>query len=128
MGEEWTWDKMEWMNIFGMSSFPTSCYPKNPTIFYIICMGCWVTGTNDSSTKHLMFQVSFFFHNFLQNSLQILFQFILLFFYKFTNIKIKSFECPKSIRNYEKKNNAWNIRRLVDESFIPVTQQTSILY
>ena len=22
-------------------------------------------------------------------------------------------------KNYEKKNNAWNIRRLVDESFIP---------
>ena len=29
--------------------------------------------------------------------------------YKFTKTKIKSFECPKSIRNY-KKNNAWNIR------------------
>ena len=27
-------------------------------------------------------------------------------------IKIKNFECPKSIRNYE-KNNAWNIRLLV---------------
>ena len=23
-------------------------------------MGCWVDGTNDSSTKHLMFQVFFF--------------------------------------------------------------------
>ena len=44
-----------------------------------------------------------FFHNFLQNSLQKLFQFIFLFFYNFTKIKIKSFECPKSIRNYEKK-------------------------
>ena len=26
-----------------------------------------------------------------------------LFFHKFTKIKTKSFECPKSIRNYEKK-------------------------
>ena len=26
----------------------------------------WVAGTNDSSTKRLMFQVFFFFHNFLQ--------------------------------------------------------------
>ena len=42
-------------------------------------------------------------------------------------MKIKSFECPKSIRNY-KKNNAWNIRRLVNESFVPPSQQTSILY
>ena len=70
-------------------------------------VGCWVAGTNDSSTKHLMFQVYiFFFHNFLQNSLQKSFQFIFLFFYNFTKIKIKSFECSKSIRNY-KKNNAW---------------------
>ena len=27
-----------------------------------------------------------------------------------------------------KKNNAWNIRRLVDESFVPLTQRPSILY
>ena len=38
-----------------------------------------------------------------------------------TKIKIKSFECPKSIRN--KKNNAWNIRHLVDELFVPATQR-----
>ena len=36
-------------------------------------------GTNKSSTKRLMFQV-FFFHDFLQNSLQKSFQFISLFF------------------------------------------------
>ena len=27
-----------------------------------------------------------------------------------------------------KKNNTWNIRHLVDESFVPVNQQTSVLY
>ena len=53
--------------------------------------------------------------------------FFYFFFYKFTKIKIKSFECPKSIRNY-KKNNAWNIRCLVDESFVPSTQRASVLY
>ena len=31
---------------------------------------CWVDGTIVSSTKRLMFQALFFFHNFLQNSLQ----------------------------------------------------------
>ena len=36
-------------------------------------------------------------------------------------MKIKSFECPKSIRN-NKKNNAWNIGHLVDESFVPANQ------
>ena len=40
----------------------------------------WLTGTNDSSTKRLMFQVLFLFHNFLQNSLQKLFQFIFIIF------------------------------------------------
>ena len=28
-------------------------------------------------------------------------------------------------RNYEKENNTWNIRRLVNESFVPETQQPS---
>ena len=60
----------------------------------------WAHWTNDSSTKRLMFQ---FFHKILQNSLQKPFQFTLLFFWKITEMKIKSFECPKSIRNYEKK-------------------------
>ena len=31
-------------------------------------------------------------------------------------------------RNYEKKNNTWNIKCLVDESFVPATQRSSILY
>ena len=42
-------------------------------------------------------------------------------------MKIKSFGCPTSIRNY-KTNNAWNIRHLVEESFVPANQQTSVLY
>ena len=63
----------------------------------------------------------------LQNSLQKLFQFISLFLYKFTKTRIKSFECPKSIKNCE-KNNAQNIRRLVCESFDPATQQFKPAY
>ena len=91
-------------------------------------LGCWVTGTTNSLIKRLMFQVgTTFFHNLLQNSLHKSFQFIFLFFSNFTKIKIKNFECPKSIRNYE-KNNPWNIRPLVDELFIPATQQPSILH
>jgi hypothetical protein len=30
------------------------------------------------------------------------------------------------VRNYEKKNNNWNIRHLVDTSFIPANQGTSV--
>ena len=48
-----------------------------------ITLGCLDIGTNESSTKCLMFQVLFFFHHFLQsslqNSLQKSFQFIFLF-------------------------------------------------
>ena len=36
-------------------------------------------------------------------------------------MKIKNFEGLKSIRSY-KKNNALNIRCLVNESFVPVNQ------
>ena len=60
-------------------------------------MICWFAGTNDLSTKRLMF----------------------------------SFECAKSmaksIRNY-KKDNAWNIRCMVNESIVPANQRTDVLY
>ena len=42
-------------------------------------------------------------------------------------MKIKNFECPKSIRNYEKKN-TWNVKRLVDNLFVPLAHRTSVLY
>ena len=29
-------------------------------------------------------------------------------------------------RNYEKKNNTWNIRRLVDELFVPANQHITL--
>ena len=61
-------------------------------------MVCWVDGKNDSLTKCLMFQVLFFFIISCKFLCKNCFNF---FFYNFT--KIKSFECPKSIRNYEKK-------------------------
>ena len=63
-----------------------------------------------------------FFHNSLQNSVQKSFQ-----LKYFSMIKIKSFECAKSLRNHE-KNNAGNIRLLVDDSFDPSTSQPSIIY
>ena len=49
-----------------------------------------------------MLQVLFLLHKILQNFLQKPFEIILLF-YKITKMKIKSFECPKSIKNYKKK-------------------------
>ena len=55
-----------------------------------------VAGTNNSSiwcSKYFFFIIS------CKNCFNLFSQ----FFYNFTTIKIKTFECPKSIRNYEKK-------------------------
>ena len=88
----------------------------------------WYTGSLGRWDKRLVDQASdipsiIFFSKIVQNSLQKPFHF---FFYKITKMKIKSFECPKSIRNYEK--NTWNVRCLVDESFVPSAQRASVLY
>ena len=86
-----------------LSAFECSCYswvykPEKSVNLQYDMLVCWFAWTNESSTKRLMFQVLFFFHNFLQNSLQKLFQFF--FFYRSTKIEMKSFECLKSMRNY----------------------------
>ena len=36
------------------------------------------------------------------------------------------FECHKSIKNVKK--NTWNIRLLVDDSFVPSSKQPSVIY
>ena len=49
------------------------------------------------------------------------------FFYKITKIKIKSFDCPTSIKSI-KKNSTWNIKLLDDNSFAPSSKQASLIY
>ena len=81
---------------------------------------CWADGTNDSSTKRLMLDAMdlghskpfFYFCNFIKKN-------------KKTNWK--GF-CKEFCKILWKKNNTWNIRCLVNESFIPSAQWTSILY
>ena len=80
--------------------------PKNPSIYKLIR---WFAGPMGQTTRQPSVWCSKYY-----------------FFYKITNMKIKSFECPKFIRNCEK--NTWNVRCLVDELFVPSTQQTSVLY
>ena len=69
----------------------------------------------------------FFFHDFLQNSLQKAFQFIFLFFYEIKKIKIKRFECPKSTKSIKKiilgTSDSWLTIRLSHSSKLP-----SIIY
>ena len=64
---------------------------------------CLDDGTNESSTKRLMFQVLFFFIKSCKILCKDPFNLFSYFFYKITKMKIKSFKYPKSIRNYEKK-------------------------
>ena len=60
----------------------------------------------------------YLFHKILQNSLQNPFQFTFLFFFgKITKMKIKNFECAKSIR-----------KKRVKESLVPSAQRTSLSY
>ena len=93
-GESWI--------VIGARSFmnePLGLKIRQFTIHYAGLLGRW-----DKRILDQMFDVPsiIFFHNFLQNSLQKSFQFIFLFFYKITKIKIKSFECPKSIKSVKK--------------------------
>ena len=99
-------------------------FHKSDNLQYITLVCCFA-GTNESSSKRLMFQVLFIFFIIsckirCKNGFN-------LFFYEFTKIKIKSFECPKSRRNYN-ENNAWNIRHLVKEMIIPYTHRHIVSY
>ena len=84
---------------------------RQSTIYYAGLLGRW--------DKQIVDQASdvpriIFFYDFLKNSLQKSFQFIFLFFYKIT--KIKSFECPKSIKSIKEiilgTSDAWSTIRL----------------
>ena len=48
-----------------------------------------------------------------------------LYFCKIIKKIIERIFAKNVARNYEKKNNTWNINHLVDESFVPATQQPS---
>ena len=67
-----------------------------------ITLGCLDDGTNESSTKNLMFQVLFFFILFIELGHSKLFTFLLYFFKKITK-QIESIFAKNSARNHEKK-------------------------
>ena len=80
----------------------------NPTIFNIIC---WVAGSLGWPSAWCS-KYYFFFHNFFAKIISIYF----LIVHNLTKFKIKSFQCTKSIRNYEKKimlgtSDTWSMSR-----------------
>ena len=84
----------------------------------------WADGTNDSSPKHLTFQVFFFINSYRLRALKTLY----FHFCNFIKKIIERVFAKNFARFYEKKNNTWNIRHLFDELFVPSAQGTSVLY
>jgi hypothetical protein len=67
------------LSIHKMQNFPVRILVLKSVNLEYNKLVCLFVGTNDAATKRLMFQ-AFFFHNFLQNVLEKLFQFISLYF------------------------------------------------
>ena len=84
----------------------------------------WFALTNGSSTKRLIFQVLFLFK--ISHRLRAL-KTLYFYYKKKTKNNLKRF-LQRILHEIMKKNNTWNMRRLVDESFVPATQQASVLY
>ena len=82
---------------------------KNPSIYNIMRLVAWTIGQNS-------------FKILCKNPFN-----LFSFFYEITKIKIKSFECPKSVKNIW-TNTTWNIRLLVDDLFVPSSKQPSVIY
>ena len=101
----------------------------------------WVAGRNDSSTMRLMFQALFFFIiSYGLRALKTLIIFCKIMINKKLGQQCKFQKVWKiallqklelrvlSLHEIMKKNNAWNIRHLVNESFVPSVQWASVLY
>ena len=87
----------------------------------------WFDGTNDSLINRLMFQALFLFKiSYRLRALKTLY-FNFCKIIKNTKINWNDF-CKEFCKKLWKKNHTWNIRRLVDESFVPANQRPSVLY
>ena len=94
----------------------------NSSMYNIIC---WFAGLFVPANLRRSVRCSKYYFSFIISCKILCKNSFKLFFFYFLIIKIKSFKCPKSIRNYE-KNNAWNIRCLVAETNKPVNQRIII--
>ena len=85
---------MIWGNIFFLIlTSLESCWLQKSVYLQYNSLGPWMMGQMNCRTS-VWCSKYYFFHDFLQNSLQKSFQFIFLFFYKITKIKIKEFWVP----------------------------------
>ena len=89
-----------------------------------ITLDCLNNGTNELSTKSLMFQVLIFYTFYRLRALKTLY--FCNFIKRYEN-KLKGF-LQRILREIMKKDNTWNIRRLLDASFVPSSKQPSAIY
>ena len=99
----------------------------NPSIYNIIRWVAWTMGQTNRRQSVWCSKYYFFFMISCKILCKNPFNFFSYFFFKIKKIKIKSFDCPKSIKSI-KRNNTWNIRLLVDNSFVPSSKQPSVIY
>ena len=92
-----------------------------------ITLGCLDDGTNESSSKSLMFQVLFCLYTFYRLGALKSLYFYFCNFIKNKKINWKDF-CKEFRKKSWKNNNTWNIRLLVDDSFVPSSKQPSVIY
>ena len=85
-----------------------------------ITLGCLDDGTNESSTKSLMFQVLFFYTFYRLRALKTLYFYFCKVIKKLKN-ELKGF-LQRILQEIMEKNNTWNIRCLVNETIVPLTQ------
>ena len=65
LAQKFTIGKIEMIESHYSTDLRVDLKTRNPTIYNIIC---WYTGSMGQKTRQSMFQVLFFFYNFLQNS------------------------------------------------------------
>ena len=95
-------------------------------------LGCWVDGTKDSSIKGLMLQAIFFFIIFYITGASIkggggAGGRLLPRFWPNSRCRWAATAHCITTKNFA-RNHTWNIRRLVDDSFVPSSKQPSVSY
>ena len=103
----------------------TDTQKKKSVILQYNTLVRWANGTNNLSTKRLMFKVFFFFIT----SCKILCKNPFNWFFN-VSMKLQKWKWRvlSALRLSEiMKKNSWKDRGLADESFVPLAQQTSIL-
>ena len=99
---------------------------KSVNLQYILRLVAWTMGQTNRRPR-VWCSKYYFFILFIDLGHSKLFIFIFVILQGNKKINWKDF-CKELCKKSWKKNNTWNIRCLVDDSFVPSSKQTSVLY